>query len=68
MNSRQRREVVEVITVIILISIAAAIVAATVFTALRDGYSRIPDRMADSGLERRTRAAAGASVAASRLA
>ena len=68
MNARQRKEVVEVITVIILLTIAAAIVAATILAALRDGYGRVPDRMTESGLERRTRAAARASVSASHLA
>jgi hypothetical protein len=68
MKARQRKEVVEVITVIILLTVAAAIVAATIVTARRDGYGRVPDRMAGSGLERRARSAAGASISASRLA
>lgn len=56
------------ITVIVLAGIAVAIVVATILTARRDGYGRIPDRMADSGLERRARAALHHTTSASRLA
>lgn len=46
------------ITVIILASIAAVIVAATIVTVLRDGYGRTPDRMSVSRLRERDEAAA----------
>lgn len=68
------------ISVIILASIAAVIVAATIVTVLRDGYGRTPDRMSETrlrerdelaaqqNLELRTRAAAAHTVTTTRLA
>jgi hypothetical protein len=56
------------ITVIILATIAVAIVGFTIVTALRDGYGRSADRMWASNLEGQSRTAVSQSTSASRLA